>query len=62
MALAGITPHVWRQSFASTPNDLGFTEVTIAAMLGQYPGSRQGGWGGGELGVLMLLASGEARR
>ena len=30
-ALADITPHVLRHSFASIANDLGFTEVTIAA-------------------------------
>ena len=32
--LEGVTPHVLRHSFASLANDLGFTEVTIAAMLG----------------------------
>src|ERR1019366_3293701 len=32
--LSDITPHVLRHSFASTANDLGFTEATIAAMLG----------------------------
>jgi integrase len=31
-ALADITPHVLRHSFASIANDLGFTEVTIAAL------------------------------
>ena len=29
-----ITPHVLRHSFASIANDLGFTEVTIAALVG----------------------------
>ena len=37
--LSGITPHVRRHSFASTANDLGFTEATIAAMLGHSRGT-----------------------
>lgn len=37
--LAGITPHVLRHSFASIANDLGFTETTIAALLGHARGS-----------------------
>ncbi|MGE0677725.1 tyrosine-type recombinase/integrase [Pseudolabrys sp.] len=37
--LADITPHVLRHSFASIGNDLGFTEVTIAALLGHSKGS-----------------------
>jgi site-specific recombinase XerD len=32
--LADITPHVLRHSFASVANDLGFTESTIAALIG----------------------------
>jgi integrase len=32
--LSDITPHVLRHSFASIANDLGFTEVTIAALVG----------------------------
>jgi integrase len=32
--LADITPHVLRHSFASIAKDLGFTEVTIAALVG----------------------------
>ncbi len=32
--LGGITPHILRHSFASVANDLGFTESTIAALLG----------------------------
>lgn len=32
--LADITPHVLRHSFASIANDLGFTEATIAALVG----------------------------
>ncbi len=38
-ALARITPHVLRHSFASTANDLGFTESTIAALLGHAQGT-----------------------
>lgn len=37
--LEGITPHVLRHSFASIGNDLGFTEVTIAALVGHSKGS-----------------------
>jgi len=38
-ALADVTPHVLRHSFASIANDLGFTEVTIAALVGHAKGS-----------------------
>ena len=34
-----MTPHVLRHSFASIANDLGFTEVTIAALVGHAKGS-----------------------
>jgi integrase len=37
--LADITPHVLRHSFASIANDLGFTEITIAALLGHSRGT-----------------------
>src|SRR5690606_21671663 len=37
--LADITAHVLRHSFASLANDLGFTEITIAALLGHATGS-----------------------
>ncbi|MBI2716199.1 MAG: integrase arm-type DNA-binding domain-containing protein [Rhizobiales bacterium] len=37
--LASVTPHVLRHSFASIANDLGFTEVTIAALVGHSKGS-----------------------
>lgn len=37
--LSDITPHVLRHSFASIGNDLGFTEVTIAALIGHAKGS-----------------------
>lgn len=37
--LADVTPHVLRHSFASIGNDLGFTEVTIAALVGHTKGS-----------------------
>lgn len=38
-ALSDVTPHVLRHSFASVGNDLGFTEVTIAALIGHAKGS-----------------------
>ncbi len=37
--LADVTPHVLRHSFASIANDLAFTEVTIAALVGHSKGS-----------------------
>jgi integrase len=37
--LAGITPHVLRHSYASMANDLGFTESTVAALLGHAQGT-----------------------
>jgi len=37
--LSDVTPHVLRQTFASIDNDLGFTEVTIAALVGHAKGS-----------------------
>jgi integrase len=40
--LPHVTPHVLRHSFASTANDLGFTEATISAMLGHSAGSVTG--------------------
>ena len=41
--LAGVTPpHVLRHSFASIANDLGFTEITIAALIGDAKGSITG--------------------
>ncbi len=37
--LHDITPHVLRHSYASIANDLGFTEATIAALVGNAKGS-----------------------
>lgn len=37
--LSDITPHVLRHSFASIANDLGFTEATIAALVGHSRGT-----------------------
>jgi integrase len=37
--LSDVTPHVLRHSFASVGNDLGFTEVTIAALVGHAKGT-----------------------
>ena len=38
-ALKNLTPHVLRHSFASVANDLGFTEATIAALMGHSKGT-----------------------
>ena len=40
--LASITPHVLRHSLASMANDLGFTEATIAGLLGHVQGTVTG--------------------
>ena len=37
--LSDVTPHVLRHSFASLGNDLGFTEITIAALVGHAKGT-----------------------
>jgi integrase len=37
--LQSFTPHVLRHSFASVANDLGFTEATIAALMGHSKGT-----------------------
>lgn len=37
--LADVTPHVLRHSFASVASDLGFTETTIAALIGHSRGT-----------------------
>jgi integrase len=37
--LSDVTPHVLRHSVASVGNDLGFTQVTIAALVGHAKGS-----------------------
>jgi integrase len=37
--LDGVTAHVLRHSFASLANDLGYTEITIAALIGHSKGS-----------------------
>ena len=39
LQLEDVTPHVLRHSFASMANDLGFTEATIAALLGHAAGT-----------------------
>ncbi len=40
--LSGVTAHTLRHSFASVAGDLGFTEITIGAMLGHTAGSVTG--------------------
>lgn len=42
--LSDVTPHVLRHSFASLANDLGFTEATIAALVGHAKGSVTGNY------------------
>jgi len=42
--LATVTPHVMRHSFASVANDLGFTESTVAALLGHAQGTVTSGY------------------
>ena len=37
--LDGVTAHVLRHSFASLANDLGYTEITIAALIGHSKGT-----------------------
>jgi integrase len=37
--LDGVTAHVLRHSFASVANDLGYTEITIAALIGHSKGT-----------------------
>ena len=39
LQLEDVTPHALRHSFASMANDLGFTEATIAALLGHAAGT-----------------------
>lgn len=40
--LEGVTPHVLRHTFASTAGDLGYSELTIAGLLGHASGSVTG--------------------
>lgn len=42
LKLPDVTPHVLRHSFASIANELGYTEATIAAMLGHAAGTTTG--------------------
>lgn len=42
LKLPDVTPHILRHSFASVANELGFTEATIAAMLGHAAGTTTG--------------------
>lgn len=37
--LDGVTPHTLRHSFASTAAELGFTELTVAALIGHRTGT-----------------------
>jgi site-specific recombinase XerD len=42
--VAGVTPHVLRHTFASVAADLGFSELTIAGLLGHSAGSVTSGY------------------
>jgi integrase len=42
--LSGVTPHVLRHSFASIAGDLGFSELTIAGLLGHAAGTVTAGY------------------
>jgi integrase len=42
--LKGVTPHVLRHTFASVAGDLGYSELTIAALLGHAMGSVTAGY------------------
>jgi integrase len=42
--LAGVTPHVLRHTFASVAGDLGYSELTIAGLLGHAGGSVTAGY------------------
>jgi integrase len=41
---ADVSPHVFRHSFASTAGDLGYSELTIAALIGHSKGSTTSGY------------------
>lgn len=43
-ALQGVTPHVLRHTFASVAGDLGYSELTIAGLLGHSSGSVTAGY------------------
>jgi integrase len=42
--LKGVTPHVLRHTFASVAGDLGYSEITIAGLLGHAGGSVTAGY------------------
>jgi integrase len=42
--LKGVTPHVLRHTFASVAGDLGYSELTIAGLLGHAGGSVTAGY------------------
>jgi integrase len=42
--LKGVTPHVLRHSYASIAGELGFSELTIAGLLGHAAGSVTAGY------------------
>jgi integrase len=42
--LKGVTPHILRHTFASVAGDLGYSELTIAGLLGHVSGSVTSGY------------------
>jgi site-specific recombinase XerD len=59
---ADITPHVLRHSFASVAGDLGYSELTIAALIGHRKGSVTSKYVHGTISVLLSAADAVANR
>ena len=59
---ADVTPHVLRHSFASLANDLGYTEATVAMLVGHKGGSTTRGYIHGVDAVLLAAADAVADR
>ncbi len=60
-ALANVTPHVLRHSFASIANDLGFTEATIGTLVGHSRDSVTGRYIH-TVDTLLVMAAGHGGR
>jgi integrase len=59
---ADISPHIFRHSFASVAADLGYSELTIAALLGHRKGSITAGYAHHADAVLLAAADTVARQ
>jgi integrase len=59
---ADVTPHVLRHSFASVAADLGFSELTIAALIGHKLGSITSRYSHHADAVLLAAADAVAKR